>query len=406
MFRVRDFKKFILYSFILFIGLNLAYFIFLNKTYREISNEIYNKNAAIAGSILRDHRDLEEDVVKNISKSIDSDDVKLGTEILDKYSYTESPDDQNVLKSIYKDSILKTFLISLGGYLLLLSIYFLYQKSLEKKLISIYTEAEKVINGNYRAQLDESGDGLIDILNHQFNKMVRIIRSNSSDLVREKIFLKNTMQDISHQLKTPLSSLIMFNDIMLDDENMPWELRSDFLEKSQEQFERMQWLIINLLNLARIEADAIDFKREDYKVYDLCKAAKKTLEANFQKKNLSFKISGPEDATFFVDWDWTVEAIINILKNATEYSPENKTIECNITNNEASTTLSIINFGEKIELEDPNLIFRRFFRQKEGDSVGIGLNMTKSIIEAQSGLIDVTNVENGVKFDIVFLKTR
>ena len=406
MFRVRDFKKFILYSFILFIGLNLAYFIFLNKTYREISNEIYNKNAAIAGSILRDHRDLEEDVVKNISKSIDSDDVKLGTEILDKYSYTESPDDQNVLKSIYKDSILKTFLISLGGYLLLLSIYFLYQKSLEKKLISIYTEAEKVINGNYRAQLDESGDGLIDILNHQFNKMVRIIRSNSSDLVREKIFLKNTMQDISHQLKTPLSSLIMFNDIMLDDENMPWELRSDFLQKSQEQFERMQWLIINLLNLARIEADAIDFKREDYKVYDLCKAAKKTLEANFQKKNLSFKISGPEDATFFVDWDWTVEAIINILKNATEYSPENKTIECNITNNEASTTLSIINFGEKIELEDPNLIFRRFFRQKEGDSVGIGLNMTKSIIESQSGLIDVTNVENGVKFDIVFLKTR
>ncbi|MEB3428715.1 HAMP domain-containing sensor histidine kinase [Citroniella saccharovorans] len=378
----------------------------MNKTYREISNEIYNKNAAIAGSILRDHRELEEDVVKNISKSIDSDDVKLGTEILDKYSYTESPDDQNVLKSIYKDSILKTFLISLGGYLLLLSIYFLYQKSLEKKLISIYTEAEKVINGNYRVQLDESGDGLIDILNHQFNKMVRIIRSNSSDLVREKIFLKNTMQDISHQLKTPLSSLIMFNDIMLDDENMPWELRSDFLEKSQEQFERMQWLIINLLNLARIEADAIDFKREDYKVYDLCKAAKKTLEANFQKKNLSFKISGPEDATFFVDWDWTVEAIINILKNATEYSPENKTIECNITNNEASTTLSIINFGEKIELEDPNLIFRRFFRQKEGDSVGIGLNMTKSIIEAQKGLIDVTNVENGVKFDIVFLKTR
>lgn len=406
MFRVRDFKKFILYSFILFIGLNLAYFIFLNKTYREISNEIYNKNAAIAGSILRDHRELEEDVVKNISKSIDSDDVRLGTEILDKYSYTESLDDQNVLKSIYKDSILKTFLISLGGYLLLLSIYFLYQKSLEKKLISIYTEAEKVINGNYRVQLDESGDGLIDILNHQFNKMVRIIRSNSSDLVREKIFLKNTMQDISHQLKTPLSSLIMFNDIMLDDENMPWELRSDFLEKSQEQFERMQWLIINLLNLARIEADAIDFKREDYKVYDLCKAAKKTLEANFQKKNLSFKISGPEDATFFVDWDWTVEAIINILKNATEYSPENKTIECNITNNEASTTLSIINFGEKIELEDPNLIFRRFFRQKEGDSVGIGLNMTKSIIEAQKGLIDVMNVENGVKFDIVFLKTR
>lgn len=107
-----------------------------------------------------------------------------------------------------------------------------------------------------------------------------------------------------------------------------------------------------------------------------------------------------------MDWDWTVEAIINILKNATEYSPENKTIECNITNNEASTTLSIINFGEKIELEDPNLIFRRFFRQKEGDSVGIGLNMTKSIIEAQKGLIDVTNVENGVKFDIVFLKTR
>lgn len=66
-----------------------------------------------------------------------------------------------------------------------------------------------------------------------------------------------------------------------------------------------------------------------------------------------------------MDWDWTVEAIINILKNATEYSPENKTIECNITNNEASTTLSIINFGEKIELEDPNLIFRRFSGKKK-----------------------------------------
>lgn len=138
MFRVRDFKKFILYSFILFIGLNLAYFIFLNKTYREISNEIYNKNAAIAGSILRDHRELEEDVVKNISKSIDSDDVKLGTEILDKYSYTESPDDQNVLKSIYKDSILKTFLISLGGYLLTFYLLPISKKFRKKTYFYIY----------------------------------------------------------------------------------------------------------------------------------------------------------------------------------------------------------------------------------------------------------------------------
>lgn len=402
-----EFRKLVFAIFMVFICFIFGVFILLNVYNRDISKGITDQNTAIVGAVVKNNPDLESTIVPIVTKEVLKEDYNLGKEILDKYSYDEflSTRDQIAISLPISNLTYGLLAILIFSFLIVLFLIWIYTKSYTRQIERLYMASERVINGDFSYGLMESGEGSISILNHQFNKMMYIIKNNYENFNQEKIFLKDTISDISHQLKTPLSSLVMFNDLMLDDEDMDLETRREFLLRSRDQHERMQWLIVNLLKIARIEAGAITFKKEKVRFEDVIDSAQVGIGGNLMKKNQKIVKIGDMSTCFIGDFEWTEEAVSNILKNATEHAPENSNIEVEITNTSTTSMLSIKNNGDLIPEKDINYIFRRFYRaSSSSDSVGIGLNLTKSIVEGQGGVISVENLADGVKFTISFMR--
>ena len=317
--------------------------------------------------------------------------------MMDKNNQILLSDINGDLSYLYLSMFLAWFL----GIILIIS----YEYGLNyRKVRNVSYAAEKVVEGNFNYLLAEDGEGDFNILNHQFNQMANRLENTVDSLSKEKIFLKNTISDISHQIKTPLSSLIMLNDIMISDLDMDRETRLKFLEKNSLQLDRMEWLIINLLKVARIEAGAIDFKREEVYVKDIIENSINALSINL--KDFKIDIVGKKDASIKIDGDWTEEAIINILKNASEYGREK--IEIEISESPLFTSISIRDDGLGIDDRDKPHVFERFYRSSNDikpESIGIGLNLSKLIVESQEGTISLKSKKNvGSEFIITFLK--
>lgn len=404
----RDFRRIVIISIILFIICVLGLFIILEYNLANMSRDVTKQNVAIVGAVLSQHPELEEEVVKIVTKEIPEEQVILGKEVLEKYNYNNLVGHRNQIAMILTSTNMRNQLLILTSSLFAIGIgvYLYGMKQLSNKIERLYIASERVINGDFRVRLTEDGEGSISILNHQFNKMSNIIKKNYEILNSEKSFLKDTISDISHQLKTPLASLVMFNELMLDDEDMDPETRRAFLEKSKIQYDRMEWLIINLLKIARIEAGAIEFKRDQVSVEDLIQASVKAVEAKLMQNNQSVVVVGDTDIKIICDFKWTEEAITNIIKNATEYAPTESDIVVRIQKNPTTSTITIKNTGPQIDPNEINYVFRRFYKSSSSmDSVGIGLNLTKSIIEGQGGVIAAQNVTDGVEFIITFMNS-
>lgn len=267
------------------------------------------------------------------------------------------------------------------------------------------------------AELDE---GSIGILNSNFEKLVNMFREGKRKEAEEKEFLKDVMSDISHQLKTPLASLNIFIDLLLNDKLESDEERKKVLREAENQMSRMQWMVLSMLKLARIEARVIDFnisKSSVSNVLDEVRGALSyLLDAKKQKLSIEFlddgstaenKESAVEDSTdvsVLVDPEWLTEALINIVKNASDYSDEGSSIEIRVEANSVFARIYIRDHGIGIpESELPN-IFKRFYRvssEVNPNSVGIGLALSKSIVEGMDGQIRVNStVGEGTEFQV------
>lgn len=409
MFRSKEFK--IVFLSVLFTSmacLIMTYFYF-NVYFKEVSKSVSMQNMAIVGEILKNHPELEEEVVPVMTKEIDQEAVEIGRKVLNKYDYTDELEVRNqiAITLITNKAMLRVILIIISLAAFSLTAICLYSFYLSYRIKRLVMASEKVIDGDLRVRLVEQGEGYLSLLNHQFNKMTGIIKNNYDILNKEKIFLKDTISDISHQLKTPLASLVMFNDLLLENEDMPLETRREFLEKSRLQYDRIEWLIVNLLKIARIEAGAISFKREVTKLLDVVKKSKAQIEGKLLEFDQKIEIEGDLEAVFLGDEDWTEEAVSNIMKNATEHAPKSSTIRVKIVETPSVSSIYIRNKGEKIREKDINMIFRRFYRSSASkDSVGIGLNLTKSIVEGQGGTVSCHNEVDGVSFVISFMNPK
>ena len=359
---------------------------------------------ALVGNIIKNHPELKDDIIPYITKEVSEENILIGQEILKLYGYYEELDKsfQPILKGnkmqMLISIIILSFIIPLG--FMLKGEY----KKIYKKVQDIYTASEKVVEGDFGVYLTEEGEGDFNILNHQFNQMANRLENSLSVLKREKVFLRNMISDISHQLKTPLSSLIVINDLLLEDKNMDLNMKQNFLEKERTQLERMEWLTINLLKVARIEAGAIEFKKEKVLLKDILNIALSAL--NHRLENQVLEIEGDENAIFYGDKEWTGEALINIIKNAIEHNRG----KINISLEETPLFSSIIvrDNGEGIDEKHLPHIFERFYKvssEVKPESIGIGLNLAKLIVESQNGTISVTSKKNeGTEFTMTFLK--
>ncbi|UPA29458.1 HAMP domain-containing histidine kinase [Terrisporobacter glycolicus] len=249
-------------------------------------------------------------------------------------------------------------------------------------------------------------DGQIGLLKTELIKMTNILKEKVELLNNEKIFLNNTISDISHQLKTPMTSLVILNDLMYED--LPQETKIEFLDKIKSQLNRMEWLVKSMLKLSKVEAKVIDFEKKEVKIKELIKRSVAPSLIPMEIKNIELSISGDDNTSYIGDINWSSEAFVNIIKNCIEHTPQGGKINISYDENPIYCEVVIKDSGEGIDKKDLPHIFKRFYKGKASkeDSVGIGLAMSKSIIESQNGDIYVNSEKNqGTEFHIIFHKT-
>ena len=231
-----------------------------------------------------------------------------------------------------------------------------------------------------------------------------------SDLKAEKVNLKNIINDISHQLKTPLSALITYNDILKNHNNMDSETRTKFIDSTSDQLDRMDWLITTLLKYARIESNAINYNKSLHSLKDTINYCMQPLKvkADEMKQNIILDFKG--EGLYFHDEKWIGEAFSNIIKNSIEHTALGGSIKVCLEETPLSVTVTISDNGEGIEKKELKNIFKRFYKGKNSlnpKSIGIGLSLTKKIIEAHNGsIVAESEVLVGTTFYITFLKVR
>ena len=389
--------------------LSLTIFLALNSEINNINKKIIEQNTALIGKILNTNPELETEIINIITKENTKEDIMNGENILENYGYHVDMNKrvQPLLKETTPNIEIKISLFVLLSLIPLIILIRSEYKKVYGKVRQISYAAERVVEGDFSIVLKEEGEGDFNILNHSFNQMADRLKNSIEILQKERIFLKDTISDISHQLKTPLSSLIMLNDLILQDENMEEEVQRDFLKKTSIQLERMEWLIVNLLKIARIEAGAILFKKDKIKAIEPIKIALSTLSMNIEEKNQEVKIHGNLESSFYGDKDWTAEAIINIIKNSIEHSEDGGVIEIFLDETPLFTNIIIKDYGEGINKKDIPHIFERFYKvssEVKPDSIGIGLNLSKLIVESQDGTISVKSEKGeGTEFVVTFL---
>lgn len=391
--------------------LSLTIFLALNSEINNINKKIIEQNTALIGKILNTNPELETEIINIITKENTKEDIMNGENILENYGYHVDMNKrvQPLLKETTPNIEIKISLFVLLSLIPLIILIRSEYKKVYGKVRQISYAAERVVEGDFSIVLKEEGEGDFNILNHSFNQMADRLKNSIEILQKERIFLKDTISDISHQLKTPLSSLIMLNDLILQDKNMEEEVQRDFLEKISIQLERMEWLIVNLLKIARIEAGAIEFKKDKIKAIEPIKIALSTLSMNIEEKEQNIKIMGNLESVFYGDKDWTAEAIINIIKNSIEHSEDGGIIEIFLEETPLFTNIIIKDYGEGIDKKDIPHIFERFYKvssEIKPDSIGIGLNLSKLIVESQNATISVKSEKGkGTEFIITFLNS-
>ncbi len=288
------------------------------------------------------------------------------------------------------DPIMGTGIGLTSALLTLISLWMTRQRYSDIKELSGYLR--RIYSGDYSLDLRDSVEGELSILKNEIYKVTLILSKQADQLQGEKEQLANAISDISHQLKTPLTSMTVLADV-LSSEGLEPEKRKEFTKTLDAQLKRMEWLLTSLLKLSKMDAGTIRFKKDKVTAAELIDKALKPLLIVMELKDQKLIIEDIGKVTFLGDCNWSAEALINILKNCIEHTPEGGTIMIQTEDNPIYTGIIITDNGKGIAKEDLPYIFKRFYKGKNAgeDSVGIGLAMAKSIIENQNGDISVTS---------------
>lgn len=373
-----------------------------------IKDKVIENNQAIIGQIISQRPEVEEEIIDIITQGNSKENINLGKEILAKYNYGNNLSLTN--EPIIKESMSKIFIIFLIliCFVLIVSLILaiLYFRKIYKDIKDMTDYVYNSSEGRNFDMKNRNQEGQIGLLKTELIKMTNILKEKVELLNNEKIFLNEVISDISHQLKTPMTSLIILNDLMYED--LPKETKIEFLDKIKSQLNRMEWLIKSMLKLSKVEAKVIDFEKKEVKVSELIKKSISPSLIPMEIKNIELTVNGDENISYIGDINWSCEAFVNIIKNCVEHTDTNGKINISYEENPLYCEIVIKDNGEGIDKKDLPHIFRRFYKGKSSkdDSVGIGLAMAKSIIESQNGDIYVKSEKNkGSEFHIIFHKT-
>ncbi len=261
---------------------------------------------------------------------------------------------------------------------------------IRKREIERLSEDLRLIIDGQAIDLRDNREGALSILKNDIHSLASLKDEQVKALARDRDALKDTLANISHQLKTPLTSLNIMADIV---ENAPDEKRAEFMQNIRSELARMEWLVSSLLKFAKLDAGAIEFARERVSSQRLIEYALEPLSILFDVKNQTVEQKG--SAEFVCDSRWTAEALTNILKNASEHSPEGGVIRIEAGTNPICKWIKITDSGKGLAKNEIAGLFRRF-EVSCGAGYGIGLPLALAIIRGQSGDIEVSGGGEGI----------
>ena len=299
--------------------------------------------------------------------------------------------------------LLLVFVLSGGAILAVGCSYFKKQNQVMEQAVS---QINAYLDGDHNARIECDDEGELYRLFHTVNSLAAVLNAHADNELREKEFLKNTISDISHQLKTPLAALNIYNGL-LQDGGMELSAVKEFADLSEQELDRIETLVQNLLKITKLDAGAIVLEKATENVADMMRDIELHFAYRARQEKKEIILSGSDHLSLFCDRDWLNEAIDNIVKNAFDHTESGATIRVAWKELPSGVQIVITDNGCGIHPEDIHHIFKRFYRSrfsKDKQGIGLGLPLAKAIVEAHNGTIEVdSELGIGTTFTMNFL---
>ena len=432
-------RKCAVVSFTMFLAFFISVLSVESVLFEKITEDRYKHDAAVVGYLLEKYPQDREIIVKSVigdnNKYIES-----GANTLAKYGYTSKTSDL-IDKSENKVKMMIIFFVFLFAVFSIIILVIAIKamgyvlkifESMYSKMKNIFNTVDNIKHSNTLNKNDNKTDNAlqeresiendsVDLNKYNENLLCRInmisekaernMRINMRKIENEKENVKSLVTDISHQLKTPLANVELYNTLLAE-EGISDEERLEFLETEGIAIEKLKMLVDSLINISRLEADMISIDKKEENLKECIESAISSVKADAAKKNITIKNDIKEDCILAIDRKWTTEAIFNLLDNAVKYTAPNGKINLSLDNGINYFALNIEDNGIGIDTDEYNDIFKRFYRsrndivQNEKGS-GVGLYLVRKIMNLQDGNVMVSSEKGkGSTFTLYFSKSK
>ena len=405
----KNIKYLILPMIILTITASLTITIQTIKQYKTVTITLNEKIAEIMGKISESNPEIDSrEIIEILNSAKNTEQYEKGQTELSKYGIEiDKINSIKLIENQMKTNLKLNILIIVLFSILWMTIIVLYLRKRDKKIKQITNYINQIKNKKYDLNIEENTEDELSNLKNELYKITIMLKEESEISKKDKENLKMSVEDISHQLKTPLTSITIMLDNLKDNPNMEEKTKQKFIFEISKQVEWINWLVISMLKLSKLDANVVLFYDEKINLNKFIGEIIKNLEIPIEVKNQKIIIDGNENVSFIGDYKWQQEAITNIIKNCIEHNANNGTIYINYEENSLFTKITIRDEGEGISKEDLKHIFERFYKGKNSseNSVGIGLALAKNIIEKNNGMINCkSELDKGTEFVIKYMK--
>lgn len=380
-----------------------------SRQYKKVTEIVNIKILNIIKNVKEYYPEVDtSEIIKILNSDIDNSEFKEERQELLKYGI--DLEEMNSILSVQnqmKNNLKINVIIIIVYCIIWGSAILIYLRKRNKKLEEIKRYINEINNKNYQLDIQENSEDELSNLKNELYKITIMLKEESENSKKDKENLRVSVQDISHQLKTPLTSISIMLDNIKENPEMDEKTKQKFIFEIDRQIEWINWLVISMLKISKLDADVIQFYSEKINVSKFISEIIKNLEIAIEIKNQNIIIEGKDDCWFEGDYKWQQEAVINILKNCIEHNKYSGNIYIKYEENNLYTKISIKDEGEGISKEELRHIFERFYKGRNSSetSVGIGLALAKSIIEKDNGIITCkSEIGNGTEFVIKYMK--
>ena len=380
----------------LFLALNIY-------EYNTYTKNFNNKIGAIINVIKDKYTEITD---KEIIKILNSDEfepddffIKYGIDIDNESILLNNNQSYHIFLALNMSFLLVTIIT-------LLILYVRYNHKKEKDIKNIIKCIEQINKKNYNLQIETISEDELSILKNEIYKTTIMLKESAENSNKDKMNLKKSLEDISHQLKTPLTSILVMLDNIIEDADMDESIRNDFIRDIKRNVININFLVQALLKLSKFDANTVRFIKQENDLQNIVKESIKNVSTLCDLRNINIEMNIKENSKIICDSKWQIEAITNILKNAIDHSKDDSKVIINIDNNNVYSMIEIIDTGDGISKKDISHIFERFYKGENAtsDSIGIGLALAKNIVEEDNGNISVKSTKTGTTFTIKYFK--